>query len=167
MRPAHVWIYNRAVLYWKKKLGRPWNVVYITLCIDMQSCTELFRILATQQPYANGATDHSIEGTVTASMAPPVDDGIVVHRQSIQLSTSFKDLLMVAQSTAAIMLQFYTRNCLKPLMSTHMVQTVLQLQLHMAGQTLLHITAFVLPPWCKCPGSVWAQVLRRVLLTSG
>jgi len=41
---------------------------------------------------------------------------------------------MVTQSTAAIMLQFYTRNYLKPLISTHMVQTVSQLQLHTARQ---------------------------------
>ena len=76
---------------------------------------------------------------------------------------------MVAQSTAAITLQFYTRNYLKPLISTHMVQTVLQLQLRTARPNTATLS---LPSSCR-HGSYalaefgWALVLRHVLLTSG
>jgi hypothetical protein len=76
---------------------------------------------------------------------------------------------MVAQSTAAIMLQFYTRNYLKPPhIDSYGANTFGVATLYGQTEHCYIITAFILPPWqCKCPGWVWARVLRHVLLTSG
>jgi hypothetical protein len=55
---------------------------------------------------------------------------------------------MVAESTAAIMLQFYTRNYLKPLISTHMVQNSFAIATpYCQTEHCKIITACLFPPW--------------------